>query len=111
MGNVQTPKPPNGRERPVKGNGAIEMDPRQLLRALTALGRGDFTVPPVSSGELTIPEMPTRKSREATGGTSVAQTFPGRRPSAKNRVTTAVARARMPRTKKVRIHQGRVLKV
>src|SRR6188508_895270 len=45
MGNVQPPKPPNGRAaRPVKGNGAIEMDPRQLLRALTALGRGDFTV-------------------------------------------------------------------
>ncbi len=44
MGNVQPPKPPNGRERPVKGNGAIEMDPRLLLRALSALGRGDFTV-------------------------------------------------------------------
>src|SRR5688500_338487 len=44
MGNVQPPKPPNGRVRAVKGDGAVEMDPRQLLRSLTALGRGDFTV-------------------------------------------------------------------
>ena len=43
MTNVQPPKPPNGRTRPARGNGTTEMDPRQLLRALTALGRGDFT--------------------------------------------------------------------
>ena len=43
MVNVQPPKPPNGRARPSRGAGATEMDSRQLLRALTALGRGDFT--------------------------------------------------------------------
>src|SRR5688572_3737281 len=44
MGNVQPPKPPNGRARPAKGNGEVAMDPRELLRALNALRKGDFSV-------------------------------------------------------------------